>query len=235
MNTVPQSEHASFVRLAARLCLIGAVVGVVSALVTGFVPPAVADDRYSYPYTPKGFVVAQLVFLSNHVLLLIGILGLARSGAAGPGGLGRSGLRIAVAGMGLLSLCEVRALTLLNVGFPSPPTDFLDIFFGIASMMIGAGLVMAGVSVARAGRWTGWHRFTPLACGAAVFVIVMPALFGPFLAGRLAIGTWMLLFAALAVAMRAETTGPPPAGAENADLHMTREGRRKDVGAATSV
>ncbi len=213
MNTVQQSEDSSFVRLAARLCLIGAGVGVVSALVTGFVPPAVADDRYSYPYTPKGFVLAQLVFLLNHVLLLVGILGLSRSGAAGRGGLGRSGLRIAIAGMVLLSLCEVRALTLLNVGFPSPPTDFLDIFFGTASMMIGAGLVMAGVSVARAGRWTGWRRFTPFACGAAVFVVLMPALFGPFLAGRLAIGTWMLLFAALAVAMRAETTGRTPAGA----------------------
>lgn len=235
MNTAQQSEDSSFVRLAARLCLIGAVIGVVSALVTGFVPPAVADDRYSYPYTPKGFVVAQLVFLLNHVLLLVGILGLSRSGAAGPGRLGRSGLRIAVAGMGLLSLCEIRALTLLNVGYPSPPTDFLDIFFGVASMMIGAGLVLAGVSVARAGRWTGWRRFTPLACGVAVFVIVMPAIFGPFLAGRLAIGTWMLLFVALALAMRAETTGVPRPGVGNAGLHMARRGRRKHVGAAVAT
>lgn len=216
MITPQQSEDSSFVRFAARLCLVGAVLGVVSALVTGFVPPAVADDRYSYPYTPKGFVAAQSAYFLNHVLLLVGILGLSRSGAAGTGRLARNGLRMAVAGMGLLSVCEIRALTLLNVGFPSPPTDFLDIFFGIASIMIGVGLVMAGASVARAGKWTGWQRFTPLACGAAMFLIVMPALFGPFLAGRLAIGVWMLLFAALALAMLAETADQPPAGAQDA-------------------
>ncbi|MBW3556540.1 MAG: hypothetical protein KY454_06335 [Actinobacteria bacterium] len=191
-------------RRAGLLCLVGAIIGVLSALVTGFIPPAVTLDRYSYPYTPSGFVVAQFVFLLNHVLLLVGIVGLARSGAAGPGLAGRAGSAIAVAGMGLLSLCEVRALTLLNVAFPSPPTDVLDVFFGVASILIGIGLVMAGASVVRARTWTGWHRFMPLACGAAVFVIVIPGIFGPFLAGRLAIGFWMLMFAGLGLALLGE-------------------------------
>lgn len=183
------------------LCLIGALIGVISALVTAFIPPAVSLDRYSYPYTPSGFVMAQLVFLLNHLLLLVGIIGLARSGAVGRSVVGRVGSGIAAAGMGVLSLCEVRALTLLNVAYPSPPTDLLDAFFGIASMLIGLGLVMAGVPVVRAKTWHGWQRFTPLACGAAVFVILMPALFGGFLAGRLAIGFWMLLFGGLGCAL----------------------------------
>lgn len=190
-------ERSPLVRGLGRLCLAGAVIGVISALVTAFIPPAVSLDRFSYPYTPSGFVAAQIVFLLNHLLLLGGIIGLARSGAMGGSTPGRVGSGIAAAGMVILSLCEIRALTLLNVAYPSPPTDVLDVFFGIASMLIGLGLVLAGVAVVRAKRWTGWQRFTPFACGAAVFVILMPALFGGFLAGRLAIGFWMVLFGSL--------------------------------------
>ena len=51
----------------------------------------ISPDLYSYPFTPTGFLVAQFVFMSNHVLLLVGILGLARSGVAGTGLLGRVG------------------------------------------------------------------------------------------------------------------------------------------------
>lgn len=72
----------SFVKTAGLLCLVGAVIGVISALVTAFIPPAVSFDRFSYPYTPTGFLLAQFIFMFNHVLLLVGILGLARSGAA---------------------------------------------------------------------------------------------------------------------------------------------------------
>jgi hypothetical protein len=68
-------------------------------VVTAFIPPAVSFDRFSYPYTPTGFLLAQFVFTSNHVLLLVGILGLARSGAAGSGLLGRVGLWISLVGM----------------------------------------------------------------------------------------------------------------------------------------
>ncbi len=38
-------------------------------------------------------------------------------------------------------------------------------------------------------------------CGVAVFVIVIPGVFGPFLAGRLVIVVWMLMFATLGWAL----------------------------------
>lgn len=52
----------------ARLCVAGGLIGVAGGLVTAFVPPEVADSRYSYPYTPRAFVVAQLVFMLNPAL-----------------------------------------------------------------------------------------------------------------------------------------------------------------------
>jgi hypothetical protein len=147
------------------------------------------------------FLLAQIVFMSNHVLLLVGILGLARSGVAGTELLGRVGLWISVVGMAALTLCEVGAMTLATSSYPSPGTDFMDMAYGVASILIGVGLTLAGLAVVRAGEWTGWRRFVPLICGVAVFVIVIPGVFGPFLAGRLVLAVWMLMFAALGWAL----------------------------------
>ena len=192
---------SSFVKTAGLLCLVGAVIGVISGLVTAFIPPAVSSDWYSYPYTPMGFLVAELVFVLNHVLLLVGIVGLGRSGATGSGLLGRVGVWISLVGMAALTMCEVGAMTLATSPYPSPRTDLLDTSFGVASILIGVGLVLAGVAVVRAGEWGGWQRFVALICGVAVFVIVIPGVFGPFPAGRLAITGWMLMFAALGWAL----------------------------------
>ncbi len=196
------------VSTAGLLCLVGGVIGVISGLVTGFMPPAASTDLYSYPYTPTGFLVAQLVFMLNHVMLLVGILGLAWSGAIGAGLLGRVGVWTAVVGMAALTLCEIGAMTLATSPYPSPGTDFLDMSFGVASILIGVGLTLAGVAVARAGEWSGWRRFVVLTCGVAVFVIVIPGVFGPFLAGRLALTGWMLMFAALGWALFTQAQAP---------------------------
>jgi hypothetical protein len=203
MKTMTNSSMAgpSFVKTAGLLCLVGAIIGVISALVTAFIPPAVSSEWYSYPYTPRGFLLAQIVFMSNHVLLLVGILGLARSGVAGTELLGRVGLWISVVGMAALTLCEVGAMTLATSSYPSPGTDFMDMAYGVASILIGVGLTLAGLAVVRAGEWTGWRRFVPLICGVAVFIIVIPGVFGPFLAGRLVLAVWMLMFAALGWAL----------------------------------
>ena len=208
---------SSFVKTAGLLCLVGAVIGVISGLVTAFIPPAVSSDWYSYPYTPMGFLVAELVFILNHVLLLVGILGLARSGAAGSGLLGRAGVWISLVGMAALTLCEVGAMTFVTSRYPSAGTDVLDMSYGVASILIGIGLTLGGVAVARAGEWTGWRRFVALICGVAVFVIVIPGVFGTFLAGRLAITVWMVMFTALGWALytraRVPEVEPAPATA----------------------
>jgi len=87
MKNTPTAE-SPFVKAAGLLWLVVAIIGVISAIVTAFIPPAVSPDWYSYPYTSAGFRIAELVFVLNHVLLLLGILGLASSGAFGTGLLG---------------------------------------------------------------------------------------------------------------------------------------------------
>lgn len=191
------------VATAGLLCIVGGATGVIGAAVLGLATPAVGVDRYSYPLTPAGYVTIQLFFAVNHLLLLAGVVGLAHSGAVGTGRAGRVGLWATAVGWIGLTLCELRGATLAGSRYPTPATDVLDAAYGISTILIGAGLVATGVTVVRAGVWTGWARWVVLACGVAVFAVVIPAVFvvvpgvDPFVAGRVALGGWMLLFAAL--------------------------------------
>lgn len=71
-------------------------------------------------------------------------------------------------------------MTLADSPDPAPSTDVLDTAFGVASVLIGVGLCLAGIAVVRARVWTGWHRFITLACGVAVFVMVIPGILRRF-------------------------------------------------------
>jgi hypothetical protein len=84
----------------------------------------------------------------------------------------------------------------------------MDMAYGVASILIGVGLTLAGLAVVGAGEWAGWRRFVTLVCGVAVFVIVIPGVFGPFLAGRMALVVWMLMFSALGWALYTQTRVP---------------------------
>lgn len=202
------AARSPLVRTSGLLCMAGGITGVLGAVVLATAAPAVGADRFSYPFTPGGFLVAQSAFALNHVLLLVGVLGLARSGAVGTGVLARGGPAVAAIGWGALTLCELWAMTLATSPYPSPSTDVLGMAYGVATVLIGVGLVLAGIAVLRARVWTGWHRFITLVCGLAVFVIVLPGVFGPFLAGRVALGVWMLLLAALGQALYTEARHP---------------------------
>lgn len=113
----------------------------------------------------QGFGVRSTVVAIGQLLLLVGVAGLWRSGAAGDGQLGRAGLIAAIAAGGLLVGAELTD--------PFRP-DIAVAMFGVAAPLLGAGMLAAGVAVARLGCWTGWRRFTPLACGLYVFVVLLP-------------------------------------------------------------
>jgi hypothetical protein len=80
--------------------------------------------------------------------------------------------------------------------------------YGISVTAIGVGMIVAGIAAVRAGVWSGWSRWTPLAIGVAAFAVVTPAMFGGFVAARLGIGFWMLLFAALGAGLLAHGRRP---------------------------
>lgn len=187
-----------------RLCLWSGLLGAASGIYLSVVPPTVGPERYSYPLATAGFTVIQLWFAVQHVGLILGLLALPASGALGRARYGRLGLRVALAGMFLLTLAELWAIAMAEALAGSPQVAPLDNTYGIASTLAGIGLIAAGVAALRDGAWTGWRRYLPLALGVYVFVPMFPAMFGPFLAARLAITGWMLLFALLGWVLQRE-------------------------------
>lgn len=196
----PRSWPRASVRSLGGVCLWAGLLGAASGIALAVVPPAVADDRYSYPMTAAVFAAAQCWFALQHLGLWAGIVGLGRSAAQAP----RGAVRLAAAGMLLLAATELAAIAAAGSAYPGPGTGLLDALYGISTIAVGVGLAWAGVVVARRGGWTGSTRWLPLALGIWVFVPMFPAMFGGFLAGRLAITFWMVLFALLGWALGRE-------------------------------
>ena len=156
------------------------------------VPPMVGPDRFSYPFSADWHIVAEVFFALQHLTLLAGVVGLAAYCGRYGSRLVRAGL--VVTGLGVVTLvgCEVLAATAAYEPSDSPWAMTVGSFYGVAMLLIGVGLVIAGLVIARRRMLTGWARWITLATGGYVFVILFPAVFGPNVAGRLAIGGWML-------------------------------------------
>jgi hypothetical protein len=142
-----------------------------------------------------------------HVGELLAVVALARSAAAGSGPAARIGLGAAILGQVTLASAELI--------WPNSP-DLGDVLFSIGPVLTGVGLAVAGISVLRAGRWTGWHRFTPVAVGGYVFVVMIPVLIGsggtPAPAALWAIAGWDVLWTLVAVSALTRTATADPAG-----------------------
>jgi hypothetical protein len=155
------------------------------ALVVGF---TAADPSWGY-----------LLQALGHLGELAAVVALALSGAAGAGLLGRIGLGAAALGEVLLTVAELV--------YPSAP-DLGDQLFMIAPLLSGIGMVLAGIAVLRAGRWSGWHRFVPLAVGIWMLAVTTPILITtggpPAFAAVLAIAGWDVLWVLLGLSVLAE-------------------------------
>jgi hypothetical protein len=196
------------IRTLGLVCLAGGLLGAASVVPMLAVPPMVGADRFSYPFDASWHIVAQVFFALQHLTLLAGVVGLATYCGRYGSRLVRAGL--VVAGLGVVTLvgCEVLAATAANEPSDSPWAMTVGSFYGVPMLLIGVGLVIAGLVIARRRMLTGWARWITLATGSYVFVILFPAVFGPNVAGRLAIGGWMLAWVVVGwTVARAELDG----------------------------
>ena len=110
-----------------------------------------------------------------------------------------------------LTFCELLAMRYADWNSDTANAGLMGTSYGISVTLIGLGMLAAGVGVLRAGVWHGWRRWTPLAIGIATFAVVTPGMFGGFVIARLAIGSWLLLLAALGWSLYVESRRFTPA------------------------
>lgn len=185
--SVERPRAADSYVVAAAWCLIA------SAVLLLFLP--VAPNVAAKTGSPWHGLFVGLTSL-DHLLVLAGILGLARSGAMGKDLIALAGTILSVAAFAALAVAE-------------PVNDFSKsaamVLYGVGSLGAALGLILAGVATIRTGRWTSWRRFTPLASGLFFVVVVMPSFALPGSAFEYFIGLWGLTFLFLGMAMWAES------------------------------
>lgn len=178
--------------------LVGAVASLVGAACAVAIiawDPMVDDDRFSYPFDAKSFAIAQSFFTLQHLAMLPLFAGLLilerrhRSSAL------RIGTWLALAGMVMLTVTEVVAISASDAAIDDSTGTLVGTLYSVPMLLLGVGPLVAGIGALRVGLFDGPARWLLLALGVYVFVVMFPAVFGPMVAGRVAIGVWLLGYA----------------------------------------
>jgi hypothetical protein len=185
--------------------LITGILGVLSAIVMLSWTPQSTEGVLHYPFTPDGFRILQTWFFVHHFGLVAVLVGLLMSGAVGAGRFFRAGAWIAIIGMVMLTGMELFAIQYTEWDTKAANEGTMGAGYGISTSLVGLGMLIAGAGVLRTRVWSGWRRWIPLLIGLSLFLVVTPGMFSGYVIARLAIGSWMALFAALGWALVVET------------------------------
>ena len=194
---------------AAIALIAGAIIHTLAGIVGQFAQAwtVVSDDMFSYPWTSAELVVVSLAEALAFGLGLVGLAALRASGVAGPTRAARTGLGVALAGSVLFVVAELASIAVRDQPLDDGAAGAVGGVFGLATLLLGAGLAAAGVAARRAGLWEGWRPTALLACGlwtlAMLGIVLTPLM-------PLGVAVMGLLQAAIGTAL---LTRPTPVGA----------------------
>jgi hypothetical protein len=190
------------IEMAGMACLAAGLLGAASGLYLALRTPLVSEDMWTYPQRAGGeYATTQSIFALVHIGMILGLLALRWCGAVPATRLGRIGHVMAVAGMAGLTVNEFLAISVAGQAADSTAAGRVGAIYGVVSIMIGLGMILAGIAVVRDGVWSGWRRWLPLVTGIWLFIPTMPALFLEGDVARISLGIWALLFALLGWAL----------------------------------
>jgi hypothetical protein len=197
----PSASTASRLRTYGLVGAVSSFVGAVCAVAIIAWNPTVDETRFSYPFDATWYVIAQSFFALQHIGMLPLFLGLLILERRHPSRALRIGTWAALAGQVVLALMEIVAIAAKDAAVDDSTGTLVGTLYSLPMMLLGVGLVVAGVGALRGRLFEGAARWLVLATGVYVFVVLFPAVFGPMVAGRIAIGVWMLMFAALGLVL----------------------------------
>lgn len=152
---------------AAIALIAGAIVHAAAGIIGQIVQASttVSDDMFSYPWTSAELVAVSLIEALAFGLGLVGLAALRASGVAGPTRTARVGLGVALAGSVLFVIAELASIAVRDHYLDEGAAGAVGGLFGLATLLLGAGLAAAGLAARRARRWESWRPTALLACG----------------------------------------------------------------------
>ncbi len=187
---------------AGTLCIAGALTIIAASIAAGIVDAssAVSHHLFRYPFTRGAFLAFNIYVAVAMAVLCAGVLALRRDALiADSGRAATAGIDCVVVGVGLLAVLQLISLALVDQPTSSTSSSVVDAAFGLASVLVTGGMLVAGVAVSGRARWAGRIRHAPLACG-LLSVAVIPIQFtdviwagvAVFATGYLILGAAML-------------------------------------------
>lgn len=191
-------------RRAGLACLAGAALTITGSVAAAVADATgnVADELFRAPFSHDAFLAFSAYGALAHLAILLGVIGLRRTGLAGPAAASRAGLSAVAAGTALLFACEWASLPIADHRDSSTAAGIVIAGFGVATLLVTFGMVAAGIGARATGRLDGWRRNAPLACG-LLSLIVIGVQFTPLL--WLGVAIYGLGYAVLGLAL---TTAP---------------------------
>ena len=201
---------------AAIALIAGAIIHAAGGIVGQVVQASteVSDDLFRYPWTSDAYVALSVVGALAFGLGIVGLAALRASGVAGPTRGARTGIGLALAGSALFVGAELASIAVRDQLSDEGAAGAVGGLFGLATLLLGAGLAAAGVAARRAGLWEGWRPTALLACGlwtlAMLGIVLTPLM-------PLGVTVMGLLLAAIGVGLLTRPTpvaaGVQPVGA----------------------
>lgn len=202
------NSHTSYLRRGGMALLGGAALTVIAATAVWIDRSSsnVAHDLFSYPLTHDTFVWLTLYGALTHVLIGVGLVWLKQTGVTGRSRASRVGLNAAIAGTALLFACELGSLPIAGQHNSDTWPTIVDAGFGMASLLLTAGMLAVGIATVRERSWSSWRRNTPLICG-LLSLTTIPLQFTSAL--EIGIAAYGLAYAVLGVAMLTDHASRP--------------------------
>jgi hypothetical protein len=152
----------------------GALLTIAGALLSAVVQgtSSVPDDLVRYPFAHDAFLPFTVFAAVCHLLMLIGVVYLARGRLAGDSRTGTIGLRCVIAGLALLFVCEWLQLPFVDQHTSNTGPSIVDAGFGLATLLLAGGMIAVGVATVRQPTWGSWRRYAPLICGLLSLIVI---------------------------------------------------------------
>jgi hypothetical protein len=130
---------------------------------------SVSDDLFQYPWSSDTYIAAALYWAAAFGIVLLGLIRLRNDASAAEARGLRGGLAVAIAGIAVVAGAQIASIDVR--GQAADSTGAVVAMFGVGTLLLAGGLIVAGRAALRSHRESRFPRAL-LAAGAWTLVLI---------------------------------------------------------------